>query len=221
MRGPVSRTPEHGQPLPAPSRPPRPGRRPSTASVDAAAGTVDARTELHHAEALAARHQPPPSAAHDAPREDADDLPADHRSPVVLEPDLGPLVQLPGFDPVRGQELPGSDTPRGSRGLRPGPVHVDVHRRQEDADLLPSPAARRPAPRRPRPSRGRRPATRPGWRRRRRPVRIAKEEDEEGGEHQNGTAQSPAQPPPGQRQRSSAAMPMNGMPARSISMPIR
>ena len=48
---------------------------------------VHPRSELHHAEAIAGRHHVAfPDPAHDAPRQDADDLPDDDRLATVVEP---------------------------------------------------------------------------------------------------------------------------------------
>jgi hypothetical protein len=99
---------------------------------------VHARTELHDAEPLAglqigARLH----TAHDAPREDADDLPKDYRQAAVINPHLAPFVRRRGIRVICGQEpaLAKSDF-RDSAGNR---AAVDVHigRRKENADLLP------------------------------------------------------------------------------------
>ena len=54
-----------------------------------------------------------------------------------IEPDLGPFVQLPGFFLIGGQELPGMILHPGDTARNRGPVDVNVHRRQENCDLLP------------------------------------------------------------------------------------
>ena len=45
-------------------------------------------------------------AAHDAPREDADDLPKDDGEAAVIDPDFAALVGRRGVVVVRRQELP-------------------------------------------------------------------------------------------------------------------
>ena len=66
---------------------------------------VHARSEFHQADPLAAFELLPfADAAHDPPREDADDLPDDDGLAVVVDPDLVQLVVVRGFV-VRRQEL--------------------------------------------------------------------------------------------------------------------
>ncbi len=109
---------------------------------------------------------------------------------------------------------------RVTRAGRRHAVHVHVHRRQENADLLPR-AGRRGGRgrRRPRRARGRRPATARRRRRRAadgRAIGIAEEEHEEGAEHQERDRQHPGDRRARRRARAASAPPMNGRPAESM-----
>jgi hypothetical protein len=110
---------------------------------------VDARPEFHDAEALTETDGLSGcQSRHDPSRENADDLPADDDRAVLIEPHLGPLVELAGIHAVRRQEFPRMVLhPRHAPGNRRA-VDVDIHRRQKDADLLPLPGRRAGAGRR-------------------------------------------------------------------------
>ena len=76
--------------------------------------------------------------AHDAPRQDADDLTRHDRLALVVDPDLAALVDRCRFGAVRRKEASsGQHHSRDAPG-RGHAVHVHVHRRQEDADLTPA-----------------------------------------------------------------------------------
>ena len=103
---------------------------------------VDARSELHHAEALAALDTCSPSVSRQTMRR--------ARMPTICRHDDGPpVVDRTRLRSTRSARRPRScrragtcrdDTPRAYRARNRGPVDVDVHRRQEDADDLPLPA---------------------------------------------------------------------------------
>ena len=59
-------------------------------------------------------------AAHDAPREDADDLPRDDRLAVVIDPDLAALVASPASCRYAGRNGPAVIATRASRGPTTG-----------------------------------------------------------------------------------------------------
>ena len=101
-------------------------------------------------------------AADDAPRQDADDLAEDDRRAVVIDPDLGPLVDARRSRAGRrAGTAPAGRSTLVTRARHRRAVDVHVDRRQEDADLLPvTRRARRLGLGRRRPSRGHRPATR-------------------------------------------------------------
>ena len=137
--------------------------------------------------------------------------------PVVIDPDLAALVRgrrvaVVGRQVAAPAEIDARHAPGHGRT-----VHVHVHRRQEDADLLPlRPAARRPASAGPATSTRRRPATAP--------VRGSCGDTRSGSRKKNakkaartssGTA--PAEPTVRAAAIARAAVPpMKGYPARSI-----
>ena len=145
---------------------------------------VHPRTELHDAEPIAGAHFVADArAAHHAAREHADDLPRHDHLAAVIDPDLAPLVRAAGLVAVGGEKSSGQVVDGRDAPGRRDAVDVHVHRRQEDADLLPwHPARRRRRVRHRRPGdqhaavRGRQHDIRI---RRRDSVRITKEENEE------------------------------------------
>ena len=99
---------------------------------------VHARAEFHDAEAIAGAHVGARlHAADDAAREDADDLPRDDRLPAVIDPDLAALVRRAGVVAIGRQKAARRVADVRDAPGRRDAVHVHVHRRQEDADLLP------------------------------------------------------------------------------------
>ena len=116
-----------------------------------------------------------------------------------------------------GRNLPGRVADAGDASRRRDAVDVHVHRRQEDADLLPL-ARRRDAGlgRRRRPSRGRRPATA-----RRAPASATtrsgsrKKNAKKRAEHDERHARAPSRRAAPATSAISQAPPMNGKPARS------
>ena len=146
---------------------------------------VHARSEFHNAEPLPRLHVVTCfRAAHDAPSQDTDDLTDDNRLPPTVDPHLRVLVEVPGVGPVRRQKaawmVPHLCHPPANRH----PVDVDVRKRQEHADLLPTPW-------RTLRSRGRSSHHHPAVGRRQHPVgslrdhaiRVPEEQEEQAGEH--------------------------------------
>ena len=104
---------------------------------------VHARTELHQADALAPRDDIARfDAAHDAARQQADDLAEDERPSVALDPQLVQLVVVRRFLVGRKKRSrPVVDARDAAADRRPVDVHVE--RRQEDGHLVPV-SGRRP-----------------------------------------------------------------------------
>src|SRR5688572_2641118 len=99
---------------------------------------IDTRTKLHDPKSFATGDLlADGETGHDAAGQDADNLTAHHRDPTVIEPDLGPLVEPARLLAVRGQELPAMIVDARHRCVEGRTIHMHVHRRQEDADLLP------------------------------------------------------------------------------------
>jgi len=66
-----------------------------------------------------------------------DDLACDDMTAAVIDPDFAALVGGRGIMPVSGQELPGRERHLRHSTRGGNPVHVDIRRRQKNADLLP------------------------------------------------------------------------------------
>ena len=91
---------------------------------------VHPRTELHHPETIAGVHRRTfADPAHDAAREDADDLPNDNGLTVMIDRDLGVLVQVASFRALARQEAAGMILHLGHPPTDRHAIHVHVHRR--------------------------------------------------------------------------------------------
>ena len=157
-------------------------------------------------------------AADDAARQHAHHLAEHHRAALALDPQLGALVLGAGLGAVGGQEAARLIGDAGQRAPVRDAVDVDVHRRQEDADLLPVPGGgdRRlagaghhhpPVGRREhRP--GRRPATTRSGSRKKKPRKAASST--------NGIAHHQPRAEPGGHRRQHQRAADEGAPARSI-----
>ena len=95
--------------------------------------------EFHDPEALSGMHLlADPRTADDAARQDADYLPRDDGLAVAaFDPDFAALIDRRRLVAVGRQELAGRVADPGHRARRRDAVDVHIHRRQEDADLLP------------------------------------------------------------------------------------
>ena len=111
---------------------------------------VHAGSEFHQADAFAAPEDVSLAhAAHDSAGQDPDDLPDDHPTSTVIDPDLVQLVVAGGLA-VCGQEPAGAVLDARDVAIHRRAVHVYVERRQEDRDLRPVAGRRPPAVARPR-----------------------------------------------------------------------